>query len=61
MKLIYMFCKPNQSGSSFESVRCIFERTKPAVEKALKEGNEVLIESFLKGREVCECLVKWED
>ena len=25
---------------------------KPAVEKALKEGNEVLIESFLKGREV---------
>tara|TARA_B100001989_G_scaffold182981_1_gene133099 strand:+ start:1879 stop:2850 length:972 start_codon:yes stop_codon:yes gene_type:complete len=47
------FVKPNQSGSSFgiSKVYCRKE-LKPAVEKALKEGNEVLIESFLKGREV---------
>ena len=47
------FVKPNQSGSSFGISKVYFRKElKPAVEKALKEGNEVLIESFLKGREV---------
>ena len=47
------FVKPNQSGSSFGISKVYFQKEiKSAVEKALKEGNEVLVESFLKGREV---------
>ena len=47
------FVKPNQSGSSFGISKVYSEKElKPAVEKALKEDNEILIESYLSGREV---------
>ena len=47
------FVKPNQSGSSFGISKVYFQRElNSAIEKALKEDNEVLIESYLKGREV---------
>ena len=47
------FVKPNQSGSSFGISKVYSEKElKPAIEKALEEDNEILIESFLRGREV---------
>ncbi len=47
------FVKPNQSGSSFGITKVYSEKElKPAIEKALKEDNEILIESYLSGREV---------
>ena len=47
------FVKPNQSGSSFGISKVYSEKElKPAIEKALKEDNEIVIESFLRGREV---------
>ena len=47
------FVKPNQSGSSF-GISKVYSRKelKPALNKALKEDNEILIESYLSGREV---------
>ncbi len=51
------FVKPNDGGSSFgiskvkEEIQLI-----PAINKAFAEGNEVMIESFLDGKEVtCAC------
>tara|TARA_B100001057_G_C22718287_1_gene898638 strand:+ start:67 stop:1038 length:972 start_codon:yes stop_codon:yes gene_type:complete len=47
------FVKPNQSGSSFGISKVYSEKElKPAIEKALKESNKIVIESFLEGREV---------
>ena len=47
------FVKPNQSGSSFGISKVYSEKElKPAIEKALEEDKEILIESFLRGREV---------
>ncbi len=57
-KIIYKigfpcFVKPNQSGSSFGISKVYSEKElKPAIEKALKEDNEILLESYLSGREV---------
>jgi len=47
------FVKPNAGGSSFgvTKVKSV-KGVKPAIEKALKEGNEVIIESFLAGTEI---------
>ncbi len=47
------FIKPNQSGSSF-GVSKVYSQNelKPAINKALKEDDEILIESYLSGREV---------
>ena len=47
------FVKPNQSGSSF-GISKVYSRKelKPALDKAFKEDNEILIESYLSGREV---------
>ena len=47
------FVKPNDSGSSFgvTKVKEVAQMT-PAIEAAFKESKEVLIESFMKGREV---------
>lgn len=47
------FVKPNDSGSSF-GVTKVKEESQilPAIEAAFKESREVLIESFMKGREV---------
>lgn len=52
-----MFVKPNDGGSSFGTtkVRTIAE-LQPAIDEAFKEGQEVMIESFLSGTEVtCGC------
>jgi len=47
------FVKPNDSGSSF-GVTKVVEKTKllSAVDNAFKESDEVLVETFMKGREV---------
>lgn len=52
-----VFVKPNDGGSSF-GVTKVKEKSelKPAIEKAFDEGNEVVIERFIKGTEVtCGC------
>ena len=48
-----VFVKPSDSGSSFgiSKVKTI-EELQPAIEFAFKEGNTILIESFLDGTEV---------
>lgn len=48
-----MFVKPNESGSSLgvSKVKSV-EELLPAIEKAFKEDNQVLIEEFIEGREV---------
>lgn len=47
------FVKPNDSGSSFGVTKVKDESQMiPAIESAFKESCEVLIESFMKGREV---------
>jgi D-alanine-D-alanine ligase len=53
------FVKPNNSGSSF-GVTKVKKRAElmPAIETAFKESNEVLIEAFMKGREVACGVVK---
>ncbi|MCU0460971.1 MAG: D-alanine--D-alanine ligase [Bacteroidales bacterium] len=53
------FVKPNDSGSSF-GVTKVKKKDEllPAIETALKESDEVMIESFMKGREVACGVVK---
>jgi D-alanine-D-alanine ligase len=53
------FVKPNNSGSSF-GVSKVKKRAElmPAIETAFKESDEVLIEAFMKGREVACGVVK---
>lgn len=48
-----MFVKPNESGSSLgvTKVKAV-EDLLPAIEKAFKEDNQVLIEEFIEGREL---------
>jgi D-alanine-D-alanine ligase len=47
------FVKPNDSGSSFGVTKVKHEdELQPAIEVALKESDDVLIEEFMKGREV---------
>lgn len=48
-----VFVKPNESGSSLgvSKVKNI-EELLPAIEKAFKEDNQVLIEEFIEGREL---------
>ncbi len=54
------FVKPNQSGSSLGISKVkSFEELQPALEKAFKEDQEVLIESFLDGTEVSVGVVKF--
>lgn len=52
-----VFVKPSIGGSSFATTKVKSkEELQPAVEKAFEEANEVIIESFIKGREVtCGC------
>jgi D-alanine-D-alanine ligase len=53
------FVKPNDSGSSFGVTKVKKkEELLPAIETALKESDEVMIESFMKGREVACGVVK---
>ncbi len=48
-----VFVKPNESGSSLgvSKVKAV-EDLLPAIEKAFKEDNQVLIEEFIEGREL---------
>lgn len=47
------FVKPNDSGSSFGVTKVKKkEELLPAMEKAFRESDEVMIEAFMKGREV---------
>jgi D-alanine--D-alanine ligase len=52
-----VFVKPNDGGSSFGITKVKeASQMQPAIEKAFAEGNEVLIERFVKGTEVtCGC------
>lgn len=52
-----VFVKPNDGGSSFGVTKVKNESDiQPAIEKAFKEGREVVIESFISGTEVtCGC------
>lgn len=48
-----MFVKPNESGSSLGVTKVkTVEALLPAIEKAFKEDNQVLIEEFIEGREL---------
>lgn len=47
------FVKPNVGGSSFGVTKVKSkEDVQPAIEKAFKEGNEVMIEAFMQGTEI---------
>lgn len=52
-----VFVKPCIGGSSFATTKVkTIEALQPAIEAAFAEANEVIIESFIKGREVtCGC------
>ena len=52
-----VFVKPNDGGSSFGVAKVkAASQLLPAIEKAFAEGNEVIIERFLEGKEVtCGC------
>jgi D-alanine-D-alanine ligase len=53
------FVKPNDSGSSFGVTKVRQkEDLMAAIEKAFKESNEVMVEAFMKGREVACGVVK---
>ncbi len=53
------FVKPNDSGSSFGVSKVkTEEELSPAIEKAFLESDEVMVESFMKGREVACGVVK---
>lgn len=53
------FVKPNNGGSSFGITKVVkFERLKAAIEEALKEDDEVIIERYIKGTEVTCGLMK---
>lgn len=54
------FVKPNAGGSSFGVTKVkISEELLPAIEKAMRESNEVMIERFMQGTEItCGCYRK---
>ncbi|MEX0982144.1 MAG: D-alanine--D-alanine ligase [Bacteroidales bacterium] len=53
------FVKPNNGGSSFGTTKVTqIEKMKSAIDKAFMEDNEVIIESFVKGREITCGLLK---
>lgn len=56
-----LFVKPNESGSSLgiSKVKTIEEMPK-ALEKAFKEDNEILIESFLDGMEISVGVINYQ-
>ncbi len=55
------FVKPNRSGSSFGISKVKNpEELVPAIQKALKEDFQIIIESFLEGREVTVGVIKYK-
>jgi len=56
------FVKPNSGGSSFGIAKVVrFEELKPALEEALQEDDEAIIERYIKGTEVTCGLMKTRD
>ena len=56
------FVKPNKSGSSFGISKVItLEAMDEAIEKAYKEDDEIIIESFLDGTEVSVGVIKYNN
>ena len=56
-----IFVKPSIGGSSFATTKVkTKEELQPAIDVAFKEANEVIIESFIKGREVTNGCYKVE-
>ena len=56
------FVKPNSGGSSFGTTKVVqFEELEAAVEEALKEDNEAIVERYIKGTEVTCGLMKGPD
>jgi len=54
-----MFVKPNAGGSSFGITKVkIAEELEPAIQKAFKESDEVIIEEFIEGTEITCGLTK---
>ncbi|GAB6011865.1 D-alanine--D-alanine ligase [Viscerimonas tarda] len=48
-----MFVKPNLGGSSFATTKVkALEQLQPAIDAAFEEAREVIVESFIQGREV---------
>ncbi len=57
-----MFIKPNSGGSSFGVTKVkTKENIIPAIETALKESNDILIEEFIEGKEFTCGLVKFKN
>lgn len=53
------FVKPNSGGSSFGIAKVVrLEELKPALEEALKEDREAIVERYIKGTEVTCGLIK---
>ena len=56
------FVKPNNGGSSFGTTKVVrFEELQPALDEALKEDNEAIVERFIKGTEVTCGLMKGKE
>jgi D-alanine-D-alanine ligase len=56
------FVKPNDSGSSFGVTKVkTMDEILPAIETALKESDEIMIEAFMDGREIACGVVKVKD
>jgi len=56
------FVKPNNGGSSFGITKVVrIEELQPALEKALKEDHEAIVERYIKGTEVTCGLMKGVD
>lgn len=55
-----LFVKPNASGSSYGVTKVkTVEQLQPAIDLALTEGDSVLIEEFIAGREFSGGVFKW--
>ncbi|WP_340202868.1 D-alanine--D-alanine ligase [Ascidiimonas sp. W6] len=55
------FVKANRSGSSFGVTKVYKEiQLEDAIEKAFKEGDEIIIEAFLDGREVSVGVIRYQ-
>ena len=56
------FVKPNSGGSSFGIAKVVrFEELQPALEEALREDHEAIVERYIKGTEVTCGLMKQGD
>lgn len=57
-----LFIKPNNGGSSIGMSKVLsIEKLDEALKKAFKEGNQVLIEEFVKGREFTVGVMEWKN